>query len=77
VLKVVLDPKFLYQFIIKHHPKLRSVPVSIQILRVICGSSFGGLEVPCWPFVLKFTGSHLDEAVGILVRKSKAVGPMS
>jgi hypothetical protein len=48
---------------------------------------FGGLEVACWPFVPKFTGSHLAEDVGFLGRKnlqhaflrrgSKAVGPMS
>ena len=50
-------------------------------------SGFGGLEVACWPFVPKFAGSHLTEAVGFLGRKnpqhvflrrgSKAVGPIS
>jgi len=48
-------------------------------------SSFGGLEVACWPLVPKFAGSHL--AVGFLGRKnsqhaflrrgSKAICPMS
>ena len=50
-------------------------------------SSFGGLEVACWPLVPKFTGLHPAEAVGFLGRKnpqhaflqrgSKAIGPMS
>jgi len=50
-------------------------------------TGFGGLEVTCWPLVLKFAGSHPAEAVGFLGRKnpqhaflrrgSKAVGPMS
>jgi hypothetical protein len=52
-----------------------------------CASSFGGLEVACWPLVPKFAGSHAAEAVGFLGRKnpqraflrrgSKAVGPIS
>jgi hypothetical protein len=29
-------------------------------------SGFGGLEVTCWPFVPKFTGSNPAEAVGFL-----------
>ena len=32
-------------------------------------SGFGGLEVACWPLVLKFAGSHPAEAVGFLGRK--------
>jgi hypothetical protein len=32
-------------------------------------SGFGGLEVACWPLVLKFPGSHPAEAVGFLGRK--------
>ena len=48
-----------------------------------CG--FGGLEVACWPLVLKFAGSNPAEAVGFFTQKnpqhaffrrgSKAVGP--
>jgi hypothetical protein len=54
---------------------------------IMHNSSFGGLEVACWPLVPKFKGSHLAEAIGFLGRKnpqhaflrrgSKAVGPMS
>jgi hypothetical protein len=50
-------------------------------------SGFGGLQVACWPLVLKFAGSNPAEAVGFLGRKnpqhaflrrrSKAVCPMS
>ena len=29
-------------------------------------SGFGGLEVACWPLVLKFAGSNPAEAVGFL-----------
>ena len=58
----------------------------------LCGledfdSGFGGLEVVCWPLVLKFAGSHPAKAVGFLGtinpqhaflrRGSKAIGPMS
>jgi len=32
-------------------------------------SGFGGLEVPCWPLVPKFAGSHSAEAVGFLGRQ--------
>jgi len=35
----------------------------------ISGSSFGGLEVACWPLVPKFAGSHPADAVGFLGRK--------
>ena len=48
---------------------------------------FGGLELACWPLVLKFAGSNQAEVFGFLGRKnpqhaflrrgSKAVGPMS
>jgi len=54
---------------------------------VVGNSSFGGLEVACWPLVPKFAGLHPAEAVGFLGRKnpqhaflqrgSKAIGPMS
>jgi hypothetical protein len=57
---------------------------TVLIMRL---SSFGGLEVACWPLVPKFAGSHPAEAVGFSGRKnpqhaflqrgSKAVGPMS
>ena len=57
------------------------------ILRLFTVSGFGGLEVACWSLVPKFAGSHPPEAVGflgrkncqhaILLRGSKAVGPMS
>jgi hypothetical protein len=50
-------------------------------------SGFGGLDVACWPLVLKFAGSRPAEAVGFLGRKNpqhafllggnKAVGNMS
>ena len=50
-------------------------------------SGFGGLEVACWPLVLKFAGSNPAEAVGFFRAKkssarlpskgSKAVCPMS
>jgi hypothetical protein len=50
-------------------------------------SGFGGLEVACWPLVLKFAGSNPAEVVGFFGRKnphhaflrrgSKAVCPMS
>ena len=46
-------------------------------------SGFGGLEVACWPLVLKFASSNPAEAVGknpqhaFLRKGSKAVGPMS
>jgi hypothetical protein len=33
-------------------------------------SSFGGLEVACWPLVPKFAGSHPAEAVGFLGQKT-------
>jgi hypothetical protein len=33
-------------------------------------SGFGGLEVACWDFIPKFTGSHPAEAVGFLGRKN-------
>ena len=62
-----------------------SVKHNIQIS--ILESCFGGLEVACWPLVLKFAGSLPAEAIGFLGRKnpqhaflrrgSKAVGPMS
>ena len=56
-------------------------------IRMNCfSSSFGGLEVACWPLVPKFAGSHTAEAVGFLGRKnpqhaflrrgSKAVSPV-
>jgi hypothetical protein len=32
-------------------------------------SGFDGLEVACWPLVLKFAGSHPAEAVGFLGAK--------
>jgi hypothetical protein len=32
-------------------------------------SSFGGLEVACWPLVPKFAGSHPAETFGFLGRK--------
>ena len=36
-------------------------------------SSFGGLEVACWPLVPKFAGSHQAEAVGFFrAKKSSA-----
>jgi hypothetical protein len=35
-----------------------------------CG--FGGLEVTCWPLVLKFAGSHPANAVGFLRRKKSS-----
>jgi hypothetical protein len=35
-------------------------------------SAFGGLEVACWPLVLKFVGSHLPEAVGFLGQKKSS-----
>jgi hypothetical protein len=73
----LLDPTSFYQFLIQHNPKLCSVPVSIQTLYVTCGSGLGGLEVACWPLLPNFTGSQPAEAVGILGRKSKAVGRMS
>jgi hypothetical protein len=48
---------------------------------------FGGIQVACWPLVLKFVGSNLAEAVGFFGRKnpqhaflrreSKAVCPIS
>jgi hypothetical protein len=45
-------------------------------------SGFGGLEVACYPLVLKFAGSHPAEAKknpqhAFLRRGSKAVSPMS
>jgi len=50
-------------------------------------SSFGGLEIACWPLVPRFGGSHPSEAVGFLGQKnpqhaflrrgSKAIGLMS
>jgi hypothetical protein len=37
------------------------------------GNGFGGLEVACWPLVLKFAGSNLAEAVRFFkVKKSSA-----
>jgi hypothetical protein len=33
---------------------------------------FGGLEVPCWPLVPKFAGSHPAEAFGFLGRKKSS-----
>jgi hypothetical protein len=39
-------------------------------------SSFGGLEVACWPLVPKFAGSNPAEAVGFLrAKKSSACLP--
>ena len=39
----------------------------IQASSFNCGdSSFGGLEVACWPLVPKFAGSNPAEAVGFL-----------
>ena len=35
-------------------------------------SGFGGLEVACWPLVLKFAGSHPAEVVGFLGRKKSS-----
>ena len=43
-------------------------------LRIIISPiGFGGLEVVCWPLVLKFAGSNPAEAVGFLrAKKSSA-----
>jgi hypothetical protein len=60
----------------------------VQFVNLVCTKSgFGGLEVACWPFVLKFAGSNQAEAVGFFGRKipqhaflqrgSKTVCPMS
>ena len=35
-------------------------------------SSFGGLEVPCWPLVTKFAGSNPAEAVGFFRSKKSS-----
>ena len=36
-------------------------------------SGFGGLEVACWPLILKFAGSNPAEAVGFFrAKKSSA-----
>jgi hypothetical protein len=35
-------------------------------------SGFGGLQVACWPLVVKFAGSHLTEAFGFLGRKKSS-----
>jgi hypothetical protein len=58
----------------------------LRFLYVCRLSGFGGLEVACWPLVLKFAGLNPAEAVGFLRRKnpqhaflrrgSKAVCPM-
>ena len=33
-------------------------------------SSFGGIEVACWPLVPKFAGSNSGKAVGVSGRKN-------
>ena len=54
-----------------------------SLMLSVSESGFGGLEVACWPLVLKFAGSNPAEAVGknpqhaFLRRGSKSVGPMS
>ena len=68
-------------------PYCRSPSHSYDVTSHINLSGFGGLELPCWPFVPKFAGSHPAEVVGFLMRKvpqhaflrrgRKAVGPMS
>ena len=35
-------------------------------------SGFGGLQVACWPLVLKFAGSNPTEAVGFFRAKKKS-----
>jgi hypothetical protein len=48
-----------------------------QLAASAAGSVFGGLEVACWPLVLKFAGSHPAKAVGFLGRnKSSARLPL-
>ena len=42
-------------------------------LKVTAATSFGGLEVVCWPLVPKFAGSNPAEAVGFFrAKKSSA-----
>jgi hypothetical protein len=42
-----------------------------ELYRVTCkNSGFGGLEVACWPLVLKFAGSNPAEAVRFFGRKN-------
>jgi hypothetical protein len=62
-------------------------PGGEKCYRYAVGGGFGGLEVACWPLVLKFAGSNPAEAVGFFGRKNpqhaflrrgiKAVCPMS
>ena len=46
--------------------------IHAYLLRIYCICGFGGLGVACWPFVPKFAGSNLVEAVGF-VRNSRDV----
>jgi len=41
--------------------------------KILADTGFGGLEVACWPLVLKFEGSNPAEDVGLLrAKKSSA-----
>ena len=52
--------------LIRHRigPSSNSLPIYQPHVGLISG--FGGLEVACWPLVLKFAGSNPAEAVGFL-----------
>ena len=40
-----------------------------DVLNLVVHSSFGGLEVSCWPLIPKFAGLHPAEAVGFFRAK--------
>ena len=64
---------FFLHDLITSYVKEKERVVCIIVRVCLLSSSFGGLEVACWPLVPKFAGSNLAEAVGFFrAKKSSA-----